>query len=226
MALGALPSARAEDSSNLVVTSSQVSLQVAMPDDTEAINQTPKMVCAPTTLPTKTLGTDMGTIPKEVILLQEEMNRTMGHLLMTRSSLDAHQRKQVSDFETTLSQNKAKATEAIRDAKAYCKAAIREAEACCTTHSREAEAYHATHIRKAEAHCTTTIMEAEVCCATDIREAESHCVDHAHSIQQLHAEGMQHLEKEAMEQEGRDCLCFLATCGVALQTCPLEAHGY
>ena len=85
------------------------------------------MVCAPTTPPTKTPGADTGALPEEVILLQEEMNRTMGSLLMTRSSLDTHQRKQVSDFETALHQNEAEATEAIRKAKAHCGAAIREA---------------------------------------------------------------------------------------------------
>ena len=126
MALGGPPSARAEDSSKPVATSSPVSPWVATPDDTEPINQTPKVVCAPTTLPTKTPGADIGTLPKEVILLQEEMNRTMGCLLITRSSLDAHQRKQVSDFETALHQNEAKTTEAIREAKAHGGAAIRE----------------------------------------------------------------------------------------------------
>ena len=65
----------------------------------------------------------------------------------------------------------------------------------------EVEVCHATHIREAEAQCTTTIMETEAYCATDIREAEFHCVDHAHSTQQLHAEGMQCLGMEAMEEE-------------------------
>ena len=50
-------------------------------------------------------------------------------------------------------------------------------------------------------------------------------MEHACSIQILHAEDMQHLETEAMEEEGRDCLSFLATCGMALQACPPEAHG-
>ena len=84
MALGAPPSARVEDSSKLVVTSSQASLQAAMPDDTEPINQTPEVVCTPTTPPTKTSGTNTGTLPEEVILLQEEMNKTMGCILTTR----------------------------------------------------------------------------------------------------------------------------------------------
>ena len=63
------------------------------PDDTVPINQTPEVVCAPTTLPTRTLGADTGALPEEVILLQEEMNGAMAHLVMTRASVDAHQRK-------------------------------------------------------------------------------------------------------------------------------------
>ena len=56
-------------------------------------------------------------------------------------------------------------------------------------------------------------------------EVEAHCVDHAHAIQQLHMTSIQHLEMEAMEEEGRDCLSFLATYGAALQACSLEACG-
>ena len=90
---------------------------------------------------------------------------------MTRASLDTHQRKQVLDFEMALHQNKAEATEAIREAKAHCGAAI--------------------------------------------REVESHCVDHAHTIQQSHSNNMQHLEREAKEEEEKDCQSFLATCRLA-----------
>ena len=107
----------------------------------------------------------------------------MVHLLVTRLSLDTHQQKHVLDFEMALHQNKAKATEAIKEAKAHCGATIREAET----------------------HCTA-----------DIRKAESDCVEHAHSIQQSHAEDMQHLEMEAMEEEGRDHLSFLTACGAGL----------
>ena len=78
MALKVPPSARVEDSTKPVATSSQVLLQVATPDDTEPIDQTPKVVCTPTTLPTKTLGADTGALPEEVISLQEEMNKVMG----------------------------------------------------------------------------------------------------------------------------------------------------
>ena len=122
---------------------------------------------------------------------------------MTRSSLDAHQQKQVLDFEMALHQKEAKATEAIREAKAHCRATIREAEANC-----------ASIVTEVEAHCTA-----------DIRKAESCCVEYAHSSQQLHAAGMQHLEMEATEEERRDSLSFLTACGMALQACPPEACG-
>ena len=121
---------------------------MATPDDTILINQTPKVASAPTTPPTKTpTGADMGTLPDEVILLQGEMNRAIGCLLTTRVSIDAHCRKQVSDFKTVFHQNKAETTKAIRGVKAHYGAAIREGEACCTTTIREVEACHATTIR-------------------------------------------------------------------------------
>ena len=179
-----------EDSSKLVATSSQASTWVVTPDNTEPIILPPEAVCTPTNLQTRTPGADMGPLPAEVILLQEEMSNAMGHLLMTRASVDAHQRKQVSDFKTAIYQNKAKATEAIREAKAHCGAAI-----------REVEGYH----------------------AADIREAESPCVDHAHGFQQSHTNNKQHLEREAIEEEEKNHQSFLATCGTALQVCPLEA---
>ena len=49
-------------------------------------------------------------------------------------------------------------------------------------------------IKEAKAHCGVTIQEVEACCTAEIRKLESHCVEHACSIQQLHAEDMQHLE--------------------------------
>ena len=81
---------RVEDSSKPVVTSSQASLQMTMPDITKLIIQPPEVVYTPTILPTKTPGAGMGTLTVEVILLQEEMNNTMGCLLTTRASVDNH----------------------------------------------------------------------------------------------------------------------------------------
>ena len=129
-----------------------------MPDNTESIIQPPKVVCTP---PTKTPQADMGALPEEVILLLEEMNNAMGCLLTTRASLDAHQRKQVSDFEMAICQNEAEATEAMREVKTHCGAAIREVEIHC-----------ATTVREAEGHCSTTITEAGVHCAADIRKEQ------------------------------------------------------
>ena len=86
---------REEGSSKPVATFFQASLLVAMPDITKPIILTPEAACAPTNPPTKTPGADMGALPMEVILLQEEMNNVMGCLLMTRASLDTCWRKQV-----------------------------------------------------------------------------------------------------------------------------------
>ena len=36
---------------------------------------------------------------------------------------------------------------------------------------------------------------------------------------------MEGLEREAIEEEERDCQSFLIASGAALQVCPLEAHG-
>ena len=79
-------------------------------------------------------------------------------------------------------------------------------------------------IREAKVHCGAIVREVEACCSAGDREAESHCAEHAHSIQQLYAEGLQCLEMEAMEEDGRDCLSLTA-CGMALQAYPPEAHG-
>ena len=57
----------------------------------------------------------------------------------------------------------------------------------------------------------------ENCYSTVIRKAESCSTKQAHSIQQSHAKGMQHLEMEAIGDEGKDHLSFLTACGVALQ---------
>ena len=83
VALGDPSSLTAEGPPKPLDTSSQASLQVAMPDVAEPIGQ-----AIP---PTKTPGVDAGVLPEEVILLQEEINKALGHLLMTKTSLDTHQ---------------------------------------------------------------------------------------------------------------------------------------
>ena len=117
-------------------------------------------------------------------------------------------------FQDGPSLKEAEATEAIKEAKAHCGATIREAESHCNT-----------CIREAETDCTSITTEAEAHCTADIRRVESHCAEHAHSIQQLHAEGIQPLETEAMEEEGRDHLPFLTAHGMALQACLWGTNG-
>ena len=170
-----------------------------MHDNNKPMDQTPKGAHTPT----KGLGTGTGILPEEVISLQEEMNRDMEHLLMTRSSLAAHRRKQVSDFQAALHQNQVVATESIREATAHCTMAIREAES----------------------HCATDIREVVSHCGADIREAEAHSVAQACSIQQSHSEDMQHLRTDTLEKEGRGHLSFLSVCEVTLQACPPDALG-
>ena len=149
-ALGAPPFARMEDSSKAVATFLQASPWVASPDDTVPIShtsptppvpETPEVVSIRATPPSRTsTGDSTGTLPKEVLHLQEEMNMIMGQLLTTRAPMDAHQRKEVSDFQTALHQNKAQTTEAIREAEAVHVAAIREAKACCANIIQDAQA--------------------------------------------------------------------------------------
>ena len=78
MALGAPPSSKVEDSSKPLATSSEASLWVATPNVTEPINQTLEVAYTPTTPPAKIPGTDTNTLHRNVILLQEVMNRVMG----------------------------------------------------------------------------------------------------------------------------------------------------
>ena len=89
----------------------------------------------------------------------------------------------------------------------------------------EAEAQHATCIREAKANCASIIAEAENCCSTAIREAGPHNAKWPYSIQQSYAKGMQHLETEDIEEEGKDCLSFPTACRTALQACPLKPIG-
>ena len=195
-----------EDSVKPVDTSSQVSVpdNVEMDDPTLEINASPSH-------PVETLGPSSKGPSLDVTKLQEEANKALGHLLVTRSSIDAHWRKQVLDFEIALHQNESETTEAIKEAKTLCACTIRDTEGHQAVQITEAKVWHATCIKEVEANCAHTLAEAENCCTTAIREAESLGASQAHSIQQSHAKAIQHLEAEAIEEEIRDCLTFLAT---------------
>ena len=149
----------------------------------------------------------------------------MGWLLTTRASMDAHHRKQVSDTEAAFCKNEAKATETIRKAKACCVAVIWEAEAASAVTIWEAEAACSVTIQEAEAAWSAAIRKVEAACAAAIREAETTCADCSNTLQQMHRDSMQGLERDAIKKEGRDCQSFLATCRAALQACSSEAHG-
>ena len=129
MALGAPSSFGLEDSAKPVDTSSQGSLWVSVPDNVELGDQTLQVIYAPSSPLVETLGPGAGILPGDVIQLQKEANIALGCLLVTRSSLDAHQRKQVLDFEMALHQNELETTEAIKEAKALCASTIRGAKA-------------------------------------------------------------------------------------------------
>ena len=92
-----------------------------------------------------------------------------------------------------------------------------------TFHQNEAQTAKA--IKEVRAHCVTAIWDAEATCTAAIGEAEAACTKHAHILQQSHRECMQEMQREAIEEEGRDCQSFLTACGVVLQVCPPEAHG-
>ena len=125
LALGAPPSLRLESSIKPVDTSSQVSLQVSIPDDAELDNPTLEEI----SLSVKTSGLGASILPGDVFQLQEEVGKALGCLLATRSSLNACWRKQVLDFKMALHQNKSETTEAIKEAKPLCTCTTREAEA-------------------------------------------------------------------------------------------------
>ena len=139
------------------------------------------------------------------------MNNAMSCLLTTQASLDALWQRLISDTETTLHQNEAKA--------------IQEVKTCCTASIHEAEALHAAAIREAETTHSISIMEAEEgACMTAVREAEAACVAHAFALQQVHGETMWALESDAIKEEGWGHQSFLQACG-ALQACLAESLG-
>ena len=217
LASGAPSSLRLESSAKPMDISSQVSLQVSILDNAEPNDPTLEEI----SLPVKILGLGAGFLPRDVIQLQEEVGKALGCLLVTRSSLDACWRKQILDFEMGLCQNESETTESIKETKTLCTHTTREAEANQVMLISKAEAWHATCIKEAEANCASIIAEAENCCSTVIRKVESCGTKQACSIQQSHAEGMQHLEMEAIGEEGKDHLSFLAAC----EADPLRDHG-
>ena len=90
------------------------------------------------------LGTNLGPSREaptmDVAQLQEEANKALGHLLVMQSSLDARQRRQVSNFGMALYQIESETTEAIKEAKALCACTIQDVETCQTVLVSETKA--------------------------------------------------------------------------------------
>ena len=161
----------------------------------------------------------------DVAQLQDEANKALGCLLVTRSSLNVWQRKQVTDFGMALHQNESETTDIIKEVKALCPCTIQDVKTHWTTLISEAKVQHAACIKDIEDDCALALAEAENCCSTAIREAESSSTSKAYSIQQSHAKDIQCLEVEAIEEEGKDYLIFLAACSTALRPSSPKACG-
>ena len=115
-------SLKLEDSAKPVDTSSQVSI----PDDSDMDDPTLEEIHASPSPPVETLGPKGEAPSLDVTQLQGEANKALGHLLATRSSIHALQRKQVSDFGMALCQNESEITEAIKEVMALCAHTIRD----------------------------------------------------------------------------------------------------
>ena len=166
VALGAPLSPRPEDSSKPVDTSSQASLQVVTPDDTEPINHTLEEIYTPTTPPAETLEPGAGILPKNMVQLQKEVNKALECLLMTRSSLVGGNKFQTLKWPSIkMSQRPLKLLGRQRPF-----VALPSEKPRPTTLLWEAEAQHDTLVREAEANCPSIITETEVCCTTVIRK--------------------------------------------------------
>ena len=137
--------------------------------------------------PVENLGPSREAPPLDVARLKEGANRALDLLLATRSSLDARQRKQVSNFGMALLQIEWETTKAIKEAKALCAHTIWDVETHCMVLISKAEVWHAACLKEIEDDCSFALAEAENCCSTTIREAESSSSSKACSAQQAHA---------------------------------------
>ena len=155
----------------------------------------------------------------------QEANKALHCLLVTRSSLDARQRRQISNFGTAIHQIESETTEAAKEAKALCAHTIQDMETHQMALRSEAKVWHTTCLKEIEDNCSLALAGVENHCSTTIREAKSSGASKACSTQKSHAKDIQHLEMEAIEEEGKDCLAFLTTCSAALRASPPKGYG-
>ena len=131
--------------------------------------------------------------PLEATQLWEEVNKALECLLAMRSTINAHRKKEISDFGMALHLNESKVTKAVKTVKALCVCTGREVEALCVRTIREADAHcmalvseaethHVAFIKEGEANHASALAEAVDHCSIAIREAESWGASQDHSI--------------------------------------------
>ena len=158
-----------EDSAKPIDTSSQVST----PEDVEMDDPTLKEIHTSPSPLVKTPGPSGEAPSLDVTKLQEKANKSLGCLLATRSSINAHQRKQVTDFGMVLCQNESETSEAIKEVKSLCACNIQDAETCWAVLISEAKVWQAALIKEIEDNCTSTLAEADNTCSSAIHDADS-----------------------------------------------------
>ena len=169
LALASSLNLKLEDSTKPVDTSSQVTI----PKNADLDNTSLEEINASPSHPDSTPEGNSYAPSLDVTQLQEEANKALGCLLVMRSTIDADQRKEISDFGIALHQNESEVTETIKTVKALCAHSIREVEACHVVLICKTKIQHATCIKEAEADCASAVAEAENHCSTAIREVES-----------------------------------------------------
>ena len=102
---------------------------MSIPDDAEMDNPILEEINASPSHPVETPWPSSGAPSLDVTQLQEEANKAHGCLLVMRSTITAHQRKEFSDFGMALCQNESEITETIKAVKALCAQTIRDVEA-------------------------------------------------------------------------------------------------
>ena len=120
------------------MSSVDMSSQVSTPDDAEMEDLSLEIPITSSPI-AGTPGPSSDTPPLDIAHIQEEANKALGDLLVTKSLTDTHRQKLVSDFSTTLWQNKSETLESIKEAKALPACSIKEAQAHCSLAIQEAE---------------------------------------------------------------------------------------
>ena len=187
---------------------------MSTPDDIEMAEASLEEV--PTTISpiAETPGSRSGTPHTDASHLWEKANEALEELLATKSSINACRQKVVWELGMELRQNDSKTMESIKEARAIYTHASLDAEALCPE-----------TIKEAKATCTP-IWEAKALCSQPSGMAETQEASQADSLQQRHVKTIQHLEEQAIQEEGKSQIDFLSVCQSALQASPVELKRY